>query len=69
MTTIHTERLTLRPFAEADVVPMMEIHQDPEVIKHVLFGASPGGVGLRLAHVAVVVAFAASAVNFAQRIR
>ena len=55
MTTIHTERLTLRPFAEADVVPMMEIHQDPEVIKHVLFGASPGGVTVAWRNVAVMI--------------
>jgi RimJ/RimL family protein N-acetyltransferase len=55
MTTIHTARLTLRPFEEADVVPMMEIHQDPAVIKHVLFGAAPGGVTVAWRNVAMMI--------------
>lgn len=33
MVTLETPRLYLRPPDESDVVPMLEIHQDPEVLK------------------------------------
>jgi len=43
MTTVETPRLRLRPMQQSDAEPFLEIHQDPEVIKHVLLGAPPGG--------------------------
>jgi RimJ/RimL family protein N-acetyltransferase len=33
--TLETERLTLRPFREADVPPIFELSQDPDVIRYV----------------------------------
>ena len=33
MVTLETPRLYLRPPDESDVVPMLDIHQDPEVLK------------------------------------
>lgn len=33
--TLETERLTLRPFGEADVAPFFELSQDPEVMRYV----------------------------------
>jgi len=53
--TLTTDRLTLRPFSTDDVVPMMEMHQDPEVIKHVLLGGAPGGVTVAWRNVAMLI--------------
>jgi RimJ/RimL family protein N-acetyltransferase len=53
--TLTTERLTLRPFSADDVVPMMEMHQDPEVIKHVLLGGAPGDVEAAWRNVAMLI--------------
>lgn len=33
--TLETERLSLRPFREADVIPFFELSQDPEVMRFV----------------------------------
>lgn len=33
--TIATERLTLRPFREADVAPLFQLSQDPDVMRYV----------------------------------
>lgn len=33
--TLATERLTLRPFREADVAPFFELSQDPDVMRYV----------------------------------
>lgn len=33
--TLETERLTLRPFREADVAPFFELSQDPDVMRYV----------------------------------
>lgn len=33
--TIETERLTLRPFREADVTVLLELLQDPDVVRYV----------------------------------
>jgi RimJ/RimL family protein N-acetyltransferase len=33
--TLHTERLILRPFREADVEPLYELMQDPDVVRYI----------------------------------
>jgi RimJ/RimL family protein N-acetyltransferase len=46
MVIVDTPRLWLRPLQASDAEPLLEIHQDPEVIKYVLRGAppAPGGI-------------------------
>ena len=44
MVTVETPRLLLRPPQESDTEPLLEIHQDPEVIQYVLRGSAPIGV-------------------------
>jgi RimJ/RimL family protein N-acetyltransferase len=41
---LETPRLLLRPPQAADAAPLLEIHQDPAVVKYVLFGAQPTGL-------------------------
>lgn len=49
MVTVETPRLVLRPFRDADVQPMLEIHEDPEVARY-LVGNTPSGLsGLTIA--------------------
>ena len=41
---IHTPRLTLRLPQPSDAAPLLEIHQDPDVIEYVLRGTGPIGL-------------------------
>lgn len=50
MVTVETPRLRLRPFEGSDAQPMLEIHEDPEVARYLVGGASPSSVaGLAMA--------------------
>jgi RimJ/RimL family protein N-acetyltransferase len=42
--TVDTARLLLRPPQAADAAPLLEIHQDPAVVKYVLFGTTQAGI-------------------------
>jgi hypothetical protein len=44
MVTIETARLILRPPESDDAKPLMDIHQDPDVIKYVLVGNPAAGI-------------------------
>jgi RimJ/RimL family protein N-acetyltransferase len=44
MLTVETPRLRLRMPEPADARPLLDIHEHPDVIKHVLAGRAPGGV-------------------------
>src|SRR5262245_22564416 len=44
MVTIETPRLVLRPPESDDAKPLMDIHQDPDVIKYVLVGNPAAGI-------------------------
>jgi RimJ/RimL family protein N-acetyltransferase len=41
---IDTDRLLLRPPQAADAQPLLEIHQDPAVVRYVLFGTTHSGI-------------------------
>jgi len=43
-TTLETPRLVLRLPRAEDAAPLMEIHHDPQAIKYVVFGGTPGGL-------------------------
>jgi RimJ/RimL family protein N-acetyltransferase len=49
---IHTERLVLRPPTAADVQPMFEIHQDPDVMR---FVGKPGDISVAWRNVAMMI--------------
>lgn len=53
--TIETPRLLLRLPDESDAQPLMEIHQDPEVIKFVTMTAPPGGITVAWRNVAMMI--------------
>lgn len=53
--TFETDRLLLRVPEAADATPLMEIHQDPEVMKYVLMGNPAGGPTAAWRTVAVMV--------------
>ena len=55
MDSIETRRLCLRLPAESDAGPMMEIHQDPEAMKHVISTAPPGGITVAWRNVAMMI--------------
>ncbi len=55
MDSIDTIRLRLRVPEASDAEPMMEIHQDPEVIASVLLTAPPGGITVAWRNVAMMV--------------
>jgi RimJ/RimL family protein N-acetyltransferase len=55
MVILETSRLQLRPPQGSDAEPLREIHEDPEVIKHVQFGAPPGGVTVAWRHIAMMI--------------
>jgi RimJ/RimL family protein N-acetyltransferase len=55
MMTVETPRLRLRPLQASDAEPLMEIHQDPEVIKYVLLGAPPGGITVAWRNIAMMI--------------
>ena len=55
MVIVDTARLRLRPPQASDAEPLREIHEDPEVIEHVLFGAPPGGITVAWRHVAMMI--------------
>ena len=55
MVTLHTPRLLLRPYEAADAAPMMEIHQDPDVAKHLVTGGAPGGITVAWRNIAMMV--------------
>lgn len=44
MWTVETPRLLLRHPQASDAEPLLEIHQDPDVIKYVLRGSAPVGI-------------------------
>ncbi len=45
MNTVHTARLSLRPPQASDLEPVVEIHEDPEVMKYMkVVGTSTGRV-------------------------
>jgi RimJ/RimL family protein N-acetyltransferase len=44
MVTLETPRLVLRPPVDADAAPLMEIHQNPDVMKYVLIGNPAAGI-------------------------
>jgi RimJ/RimL family protein N-acetyltransferase len=44
MVIVDTQRLLLRPLQASDAEPLLEIHQDPEVAKYVLYGTPTGGI-------------------------
>ena len=54
MTTVETPRLLLRPPEASDVQTMMEIHQDPDVIRHLGSGV-PGGLAVAWRNVAMMI--------------
>lgn len=51
---IETPRLRLRPPEAQDVTPMMEIHQDPEVIRYIGSGV-PGDIAVAWRNVALMI--------------
>jgi RimJ/RimL family protein N-acetyltransferase len=51
---IETSRLLLRPPEAVDVQPMVEIHQDPDVIRYLGNGV-PGGVAVAWRNVALMI--------------
>jgi len=53
--TIETPRLLLRLPDASDAHPLMEIHQDPEVIKYVTLTAPPGGITVAWRNVAMMI--------------
>jgi RimJ/RimL family protein N-acetyltransferase len=54
MAEIETARLILRPPEAGDVQPMVEIHQDPDVIRYLGNGV-PGGVAVAWRNVALMI--------------
>ena len=44
MVTLETPRLVLRPPGDADASPLMDIHQNPDVMKYVLIGNPAAGI-------------------------
>ena len=52
---LDTPRLRLRMPESADAEPMMEIHQDPEVVKTILLTAPLGGITVAWRNVAMMV--------------
>jgi RimJ/RimL family protein N-acetyltransferase len=52
---LDTLRLRLRIPESSDADPMMEIHQDPEVIKSILLTAPPGGITVAWRNIAMMV--------------
>ena len=52
---LDTARLRLRMPESADAEPMMEIHQDPEVVKTILLTAPLGGITVAWRNVAMMV--------------
>ena len=55
MVTLETPRLVLRPPESDDAAPLMEIHQDPDVIKYVLIGNPAAGITAAWRSVAIMV--------------
>ena len=55
MVTIETPRLVLRPPESDDAKPLMDIHQDPDVIKYVLIGNPAAGITAAWRSVAIMV--------------
>lgn len=55
MVTLETSRLGLRPPQASDAEPLREIHEDPEVIQHVVVVAPPGGITVAWRNVAMMV--------------
>ena len=55
MVTIETARLVLRPPESDDAKPLMDIHQDPDVIKYVLIGNPAAGITAAWRSVAIMV--------------
>jgi RimJ/RimL family protein N-acetyltransferase len=53
--SIETPRLTLRVPEMQDAGPMLEIHQDPAVVKYVLLGNAQGGLTAAWRSVAMMV--------------
>jgi RimJ/RimL family protein N-acetyltransferase len=54
-TTIETSRLVLRVPEAADARAFLEIHQDPEVLKHVTLVAPQGGITVAWRNVATMI--------------
>jgi RimJ/RimL family protein N-acetyltransferase len=54
MVIIETSRLRLRPPQASDVQTMMEIHQDPDVIRYLGLGV-PGGLSVAWRNVALMI--------------
>lgn len=54
MTNVETSRLLLRPPQTSDVQTMMEIHQDPDVIRYLGTGV-PGGLAVAWRNVAMMI--------------
>jgi RimJ/RimL family protein N-acetyltransferase len=52
MAVVETERLILRPPNRADVQPMFEIHQDPDVMR---FVGKPGDISVAWRNVAMMI--------------
>jgi hypothetical protein len=52
---LDTLRLRLRIPESSDAEPLMEIHQDPEVIKSILLTAPPGGITVAWRNIAMMV--------------
>ena len=44
MVSVETPRLVLRPPQDADAAPLMDIHQNPDVMKYVLIGNPAAGI-------------------------
>ena len=55
MVTLETSRLRLRPPLASDAEPLRAIHEDPEVVQHVVFGSPPGGVTAAWRNVAMMI--------------
>jgi len=55
MVTLETPRLLLRPLQASDAQVLMEIHEDPEVIKCLTLGAPPGGITVAWRNVAMMI--------------
>lgn len=51
----ETPRLRLRLPEASDAQPLLEIHQDPEVIKYVLLGAPLGGITVAWRNIATMI--------------
>lgn len=51
---VKTQRLELRLIAEPDAQSFMEIHQHPDVIRHVLLNAPPGGLDVAWRNIAMM---------------